>query len=43
MAEYIGAATCCPQTPSSPPYLIEIFIVSGAATLYYTTVELEKM
>ena len=32
-----------PRTPSSLPYLIEIFIASTMAALYYTVVELEKM
>ena len=43
MAEYIGAARCCPETPSQLPNLIEIFIVRQSAALYYTAVELEKM
>ena len=42
MAEYIGAATSDPWTPSSLPYLIAIFIASGVAASYYTAVELEK-
>ena len=32
-----------PWTPTSLPYLIEIFIARKCAALYYTAVELEKM
>ena len=32
-----------PRTPSSLPYLIEIFMMSTVAALYYTVVELENL